>query len=87
MEADGWPRILPERFDGEDIHAYRARATRIEELMTGFRMGRFERDVAEQRERELIELQEQGIPMRRVVAANDRTGRRPTRVQVVAALR
>jgi hypothetical protein len=61
MEANGWPRIVPERFEGEDIQSYRARAARIEELMTGFRMGRFGRDVAEQKERELIRLQEYGL--------------------------
>jgi hypothetical protein len=61
MEASGWPRIVPERFEGEDIQSYRTRAARIEELMTGFRMGRFGRDVAEQKERELIRLQEYGL--------------------------
>jgi hypothetical protein len=61
MEASGWPKIVPERFEGEDIHSYRIRAARIEELMTGFRMGRFGRDVAEQRERELVRLQEYGL--------------------------
>ena len=61
MEANGWPRIVPERFEGEDIQSYRVRAARIEELMTGFRMGRFGRDVAEQKERELIRLQEYGL--------------------------
>jgi hypothetical protein len=61
MEASGWPKIVPERFEGEDIQSYRTRAARIEELMTGFRMGRFGRDVAEQMERELIRLQEYGL--------------------------
>ena len=61
MEASGWPKIVPERFHGEDIQTYRTRAARIEELMTGFRMGRFGRDVAEQRERELVRLQEYGL--------------------------
>ena len=61
MEANGWPRIVPERFEGEDIQSYRTRAARIEELMTGFRMGRFGRDVAEQKERELVRLQEYGL--------------------------
>jgi hypothetical protein len=58
MESDGWPRVVPERFEGEDTRSYRTRAARIEELITGFRMGRFGRDVAEQRERELVLLQE-----------------------------
>lgn len=61
MEAAGWPRIVPERLEGEDIQSYRTRAARIEELVTGFRMGRFGRDVAEQKERELIRLQEYGL--------------------------
>ena len=58
MESDGWPRIVPERFEGEDIRSYRSRVARIEQLITGFRMGRFGRDVGEQMERELIRLQE-----------------------------
>ena len=61
MEANGWPRIVPARFEGEDIQSYRTRAARIEELMTGFRMGRFGRDVGEQKERELVRLQEYGL--------------------------
>ena len=61
MEASGWPKIVPERFEDEDILSYRTRAARIEELMTGFRMGRFGRDVAEQMERELVRLQEYGL--------------------------
>lgn len=63
MEASGWPRIVPERFDGEDLQSYRTRAARIEELVTGFRMGRFGRDIAEQKERELIRLQEYGLEL------------------------
>lgn len=58
MEADGWPRVVPEQFEGEDAKSYRTRAARIEELITGFRMGRYGRDVAEHRERELVLLQE-----------------------------
>ena len=61
MEASGWPRIVPERFEGEDVQSYRTRAARIQELMTGFRMGRYGRDVADQRERELVRLQEYGL--------------------------
>jgi hypothetical protein len=61
MQADGWPRIVPQRFEGEDVQSYRTRTARIEELMTGFRMGRFGRDVAEQKERELVRLQEYGL--------------------------
>lgn len=61
MESDGWPRIVPERFEGEDIRSYRLRAARIEQLITGFRMGRFGREIAEQKERELIRLQEYGL--------------------------
>lgn len=61
MEANGWPKIVPARFDGEDIQSYRTRSARIEELMTGFRMGRFGRDIGEQKERELVRLQEYGL--------------------------
>lgn len=61
MEAAGWPKIVPKRLDGEDIQSYRTRAARIEELVIGFRMGRFRGDVAEQKECELIRLQEFGL--------------------------
>lgn len=61
MESEGWPRIVPARFRDEDIQTYRTRAARIEELITGFRMGRFERDIGERMERELIRLQEYGL--------------------------
>lgn len=61
MQADGWPRIVPERFEGEDTQSYRSRAARIEEIMTGFRMGRYARDIADHKERELVRLQEYGL--------------------------
>lgn len=61
MESDGWPKIVPERFEGEDMRSYRTRAARIEQLITGFRMGRFGRDVGEQMERELVHLQEYAL--------------------------
>jgi hypothetical protein len=61
MQADGWPRIVPQRFEGEDVQSYRTRTARIEELMTGFRMGRFGRDIGEHKERELVRLQEYGL--------------------------
>jgi hypothetical protein len=68
MEADGWPKIVPKRFEGEDMQSYRTRADRIEELMTGFRMGRFGREIAERNERELLRLQEYGLERERLSA-------------------
>ncbi len=58
---EGWPRIATERFDGESIETYRRRSARIIEIVTGFRMGRFDGDDAEQRERELLDLQDPGL--------------------------
>jgi hypothetical protein len=60
VEAEGWPQIVPDRFDGEDLRSYRTRADRIREIMTGFRMNRYAGDFAEQKERELLNLQERG---------------------------
>lgn len=61
MESDSWPKIAPKRFEGEDLRSYRTRAARIEQLMTGFRMGRFGREAGEQMELELVRLQEFGL--------------------------
>jgi hypothetical protein len=61
MEADGWSRFVPHRFEGEDLQTYNARSVRIVEIMTGFRMGRFHGDIAELKERELVRLQEVGL--------------------------
>jgi hypothetical protein len=58
---EGWPRILTERFDGESLETYRRRSARIVEIVTGFRMGRYEKDVAEERERELLDLQDPSL--------------------------
>jgi hypothetical protein len=59
--VEGWPRISTERFDGESVETYRRRSARIVEIVTGFRMGRYADDVAEQRERELLDLQDPGL--------------------------
>jgi hypothetical protein len=61
MELEGWPKIVPDRFEGEDLRSYNARASRIREIITAFRMGRFAGDLAEHKERELIRLQEIGL--------------------------
>lgn len=53
-----WPRIVTERFDGESLEDYRRRSARIVEIVTGFRTGAFDRDTAEERERELLQLQD-----------------------------
>ena len=85
MEAEGWPRILPERFDGEDTQSYKSRASRIEQLMTGFRMGRFGRDVAEHMERELVRLQEYPLSAPKAVAPSELTAVRRLRLHAEAA--
>ena len=59
MEAEGWPSLQWERFKGETLRAYQRRAGEIEEIIEGFRMGRYRGNVAEQMERRLILLQEQ----------------------------
>lgn len=58
MEPDGWPTLQWERFKGESLRAYQRRAREIQEIMDGFRMGRFRGDVAEQMEQRLVQLQE-----------------------------
>ena len=63
MEAEGWPALQVERFDGEPPAAYRHRAGEIAEILDGFRMGRFRGDVAERMERRLIRLQEQSLEL------------------------
>jgi hypothetical protein len=61
MEAEGWPSMRWERFKGETLRAYQRRAREIQEIIEGFRMGRYRGDVAEQMERRLILLQEQAL--------------------------
>jgi hypothetical protein len=58
---EGWPRILTERFDGESLETYRRRSSRIVEIVTGFRMGRYDEEVADRLERELLDLQDPAL--------------------------
>ncbi len=61
MEAEGWPSLQWERFKGETLRAYQRRTSEIQEIIEGFRMGRYRGGVAEQMERRLILLQEQAV--------------------------
>lgn len=61
VEADGWPVLHHERFEGERLSAYRRRVTEIGQIQDGFRMGRYRGDIAEQMERRLIHLEEQPL--------------------------
>ncbi|AKR56291.1 hypothetical protein GCM10011321_04600 [Youhaiella tibetensis] len=54
---DGWPRISSKRFDGESMDTYRRRAAQIAEIITGFRMGRFDSETADEMEQRLADLQ------------------------------
>ena len=58
LEAEGWPSLGVDRFEGESLDAHRRRAAEIQNIMEGFRMGRFRGDVAEQMEQRLLRLQE-----------------------------
>jgi hypothetical protein len=53
-----WPRIVCERFDGETTEGYGRRSQRIVEIVTDFRMGRYDADSGERLERELTALQD-----------------------------
>jgi hypothetical protein len=59
MEAEGWPALQVERFEGEAPVAYRHRAQEILAIVEGFRMGRYRGEVADRMERRLLRLQEQ----------------------------
>jgi hypothetical protein len=63
MEAEGWPALRLERFEGEPPVAYRSRSAEILEIVEGFRMGRYRGDIAERMERRLIRLQEQSLEL------------------------
>ena len=63
MEAEGWPALQVERFDGEPQVAHRQRAREITEIVEGFRMGRYRGEAAERMERRLIRLQEQSLEL------------------------
>ena len=53
-----WPPIRTKRFEGEGLRAYERRAAEIVEIITGFRELRFNGEIAEEKERRLIRLQE-----------------------------
>ena len=61
MEAEGWPSLQWERFRGETLQAYHRRANEIQQIIEGFRMGRYRGETADQMERRLIRLQEQAL--------------------------
>lgn len=61
MEAEGWPSMQWERFSGESQRAYYRRANEIQQIIEGFRMGRYRGATADQMERRLIRLQEQAL--------------------------
>ena len=55
---ESWPRIVCERFDGETSEGYGRRSERIVEIVTDFRMGRYDSESGERMERELTALQD-----------------------------
>ena len=55
---DEWPAIVCERFDGESTDSYRRRSAEVVEIIKGFRSLRFRGEVAEQKEKRLLQLQE-----------------------------
>ena len=55
---DTWPRIICERFDGETAEGYGRRSARIVEIVTDFRMGRYDAQSGDLMERELTALQD-----------------------------
>lgn len=61
MEAEGWPSMQWERFRGETLPAFRRRTSEIQQIIEGFRMGRYRGETAEQMERQLVRLQEQPL--------------------------
>jgi hypothetical protein len=54
---ESWPRIVCERFDGETAEGYGRRSGRIVEIVTDFRMGRYDEESGERLEHELTALQ------------------------------
>ena len=64
---DGWPPVNTRRFDGESERSFRWRAARIDEIISTFRAGRYDADVGEELEQELLTLQ---TPSHRELALN-----------------
>ena len=61
MESDGWPKLQIGRFEKEGESDFRARSREILKIVEGFRMGRYQGDIAEFMERRLIQLEERGL--------------------------
>jgi hypothetical protein len=58
VSDEHWPQIKVERFDDESETAYRRRRDMIVNIMTGFRLGRYEGETADRLEQRLVALQE-----------------------------
>ena len=54
---DGWPPVNTRRFDGESERSFRWRTTRINEIISTFRTGRYDAAVGDELEAELMTLQ------------------------------
>ena len=61
MQSDGWPRLQISRFEKETDTEFRTRSREISNIIEGFRMGRYQGDLAEFMERRLIHLEERGL--------------------------
>lgn len=61
MQSDGWPKLQIGRFEKEGESDFRARSNEIAKIVEGFRMGRYQGDIAEFMERRLIQLEERGL--------------------------
>ena len=55
---ESWPRIHCECFDGKSAEGYGRRSHRIVEIVTDFRMGRYDIESGEAMEQELAALQD-----------------------------
>jgi len=64
---DGWPPVNTRRFDGESERSFRWRATRINEIISTFRTGRYDAGAGEELEQELMTLQ---MPSHRELTLN-----------------
>lgn len=55
-----WPPVKCDRFEGESDEAYNERIGKVSEIVTGFRMGRFKREIADEMDRLLVQLTDPG---------------------------
>jgi hypothetical protein len=53
---DEWPPIKCPRFDGESLESYRRRYDKVLEIITNFRRGTYEGEIAERMENLLVQL-------------------------------